>query len=238
METTTHVQNRPINPVNTFETVSMKYISWGAILAGVFVALSVAALLNLLGLGLDMLTISTGKESIKELSILSIIWMVLTGIISMTAGGWFAGRMSGPTIASEGVLHGLVTWAVTTLLTFALVTSSIGAVIGVMATFVSHSMVLIQENPNALNQQNYGLNSKQMAQDNSMNQQQNQNNATTPANEQTMQVSGQRAEHALGMVSLIIFVSFLLSAIGSAFGGMWGAYSDRKLFVREVREVR
>jgi hypothetical protein len=199
------------------EAVSYNCISWGAIIAGVFVALAVAALLNLLGLGLDLLTLSAHKGTMIELSALSIVWLVLTSIIAMTAGGWIAGRMSGPAFASEGVLHGLVTWAVTTLLTFMLVTTSVGAVVGVMATMVGHSMILVQENPmnaqgTSNNQQNYGL---------------------AQQSNQTAQTTGEKAEHSLGMATLIIFISYLISAIASAFGGMWGAYSDRKLFVKK-----
>jgi hypothetical protein len=226
METTTYVQKTAFTP--TMESVSINCISWGAIIAGVFAALSCAALLNLLGLGLDLLTFSTGKETLHEISVLSIIWLVLSSIISMLAGGWIAGRMAGSALASEGVLHGLITWAVTAILTFILVTTSVGAIVGVMATLIGNSIVLAEQT--SINQNTANLNSGTSAADNNAQRLNIQQQPT-----ETVKISGEKVEQTLGIAALIIFVSYLISAIASAFGGLWGAMSDRKIFLREIR---
>jgi hypothetical protein len=57
------------------------------------------------------------------------IWFAASILLSMFAGGFVAGHMSGFYYDNDGVLHGLVTWAVVTLIGLFALTSSVGSVL-------------------------------------------------------------------------------------------------------------
>jgi hypothetical protein len=57
-------------------------------------------------------------------------WFIASGVIAAFIGGFVASRLSGKATRSTGALHGLTTWAVTTLLIVYLLTTSVGALVG------------------------------------------------------------------------------------------------------------
>ena len=59
------------------------------------------------------------------------IWWTVSGIIASLVGGYVAGRLSGKPKPSTTSWHGLIAWAVTTLLVFYLLTSAIGGLVGI-----------------------------------------------------------------------------------------------------------
>ena len=111
-------------------TIMINRVSWGAIFAGVVVGLVVQVLLTMLGLGIGVATLNPANGDASSFSIASGIWYVLSGIIAAYAGGYIAARMSGKTVATTGALHGLTTWAFTTLLVLYLLTSAVGSIVG------------------------------------------------------------------------------------------------------------
>lgn len=111
-------------------TIMINRVSWGAIFAGVVVGLVVQVLLTMLGLGIGVATLNPAGGDASTFSIASGIWYVLSGIIAAYCGGYIAARMSGKTVATTGALHGLTTWAFTTLLVLYLLTSAVGSIVG------------------------------------------------------------------------------------------------------------
>ena len=114
-------------------TIMINKVSWGAIFAGVVVGLVVQVLLTMLGIGIGVATIDVAaadSPTASTFSIVSGIWYVLSGIISAYAGGYIAARMSGKTVATTGALHGLTTWAFTTLLVLYLLSTAVGSIVG------------------------------------------------------------------------------------------------------------
>ncbi|MGJ7038889.1 MULTISPECIES: PhnA-like protein [Shinella] len=108
-------------------------VSWGAILAGVAIALATQFLLNLLGVGIGAAVLDPATSDNPAASTFSIgggIWFVVAGIIASFLGGYVASRLSGRPSNSTGGYHGLTTWAVTTLVVLYLLTTSVGALIG------------------------------------------------------------------------------------------------------------
>jgi hypothetical protein len=108
-------------------------VSWGAVFAGVAIALTLHVLLNLLGVGIGASVLdpaSTDNPAASTLSIGAAIWFVVSGIIASFAGGYVASRLSGRALRSTGSLHGLTSWAVTTLVVVYLLTTSVGALVG------------------------------------------------------------------------------------------------------------
>ncbi|KAA0970716.1 PhnA-like protein [Aureimonas fodinaquatilis] len=115
-------------------------VSWGAIFAGVAVALVVQVLLTMLGVGLGVATLDPGtgdNPGVTTFSVVAGIWYLLSGLIAAFIGGYIAARMSGKTIPTTGALHGLATWAVTTLLVLYFLTSSVGSLVGGVFSGVS-----------------------------------------------------------------------------------------------------
>ena len=114
-------------------TILLNKVSWGAIFAGVVVALIVQVLLTMLGAGIGVATLDPDAGDNPEASTFSMmagIWYMLSGIVAAYVGGYIAARMSGKTQATTGALHGLTTWAVTTLLVLYFLTSTVGAIVG------------------------------------------------------------------------------------------------------------
>jgi hypothetical protein len=123
----------PVTPAEDVRTILINRVSWGAVLAGVVVALVVQLILNLLGLGLGASALNpTGGDSpsAATFSIGAGIWWALSGIIAAVAGGYTAGHLAGQPQESTGAWHGLISWALTTLIVFYLLTTTIGGIVG------------------------------------------------------------------------------------------------------------
>lgn len=114
VEVVTETMRRPVLPA----------IRWGAVLAGVAVGISIQLVLSLLGIatGLSTLDVAQGDR----VGMGPLIWAGISMLISAFVGGYVAARMSGLKRKADGVLHGAVSWAVTTIL-FALLATSIGS---------------------------------------------------------------------------------------------------------------
>jgi hypothetical protein len=114
--------------------------SWGAILAGAVVAVSLSLILVTLGAGLGFAAISPWSErglSASGFTVASTIWLIVTQWLSAAVGGYLAGRLRQRWLATHthevffrDTAHGLVTWAVATLFVAGLVVSSLADVMG------------------------------------------------------------------------------------------------------------
>jgi hypothetical protein len=114
-------------------TILLNKVSWGAISAGVVVALVTQVLLTMLGAGIGIATLDPGtgdNPAASSFSIAAGIWYTLSGIVAAFVGGYVAARMSGKTLPTTGAFHGLTTWALTTLLVLYFLTSTVGTIVG------------------------------------------------------------------------------------------------------------
>jgi hypothetical protein len=108
-------------------------ISWAAIFGGVILVVTVQLLLSLLGAGIGLGTVNTNSGTTPDASSIGIgagLWWVISSIIALGFGGYVAAWLAGIEIKWDGVLHGLITWGIATLLTIYLLTSAVGSVIG------------------------------------------------------------------------------------------------------------
>ncbi len=97
------------------------------------VALVVQVLLTMLGVGIGIATLDPGTGDNPAASTFSItagIWYAVSGIIAAFIGGYIAARLSGRTVPTTGALHGLTTWAFTTLLVLYLLSTAVGTIVG------------------------------------------------------------------------------------------------------------
>ncbi|EHK74552.1 hypothetical protein SM0020_28350 [Sinorhizobium meliloti CCNWSX0020] len=114
-------------------SAAVNKISWGAVFAGVALALAVQFLLNLLGVGIGAAVIDPATADNPNPSTFSIaggLWFVVSGIVAAFAGGYVASRVSGRPSKAIGSYHGLISWAVTTLVVLYLLTTSVGTLVG------------------------------------------------------------------------------------------------------------
>jgi AcrR family transcriptional regulator len=113
--------------------LSVKRISWGAVLAGVITTLALQLVLSLLGVAVGASTIDPVQEGTPQASTLGMgagLWWVGTALVSVFAGGWVAGRLAGVPVRTDGLLHGFVAWGLATLLLFYVLTTTLGSLVG------------------------------------------------------------------------------------------------------------
>ena len=123
----------PVTPDEDARTILLNRVSWAAVLAGVVAMLVTQLILNMLGIGVGAATLDPGtgdNPSVRSVSIGAGIWYALSGIIASFVGGYAAGRLCGRPKESTAGWHGLTAWALTTLVIFYLLTSTLGSVAG------------------------------------------------------------------------------------------------------------
>lgn len=115
------------------DTVLLKRVGWGAVIAGIVVTLVAQVLLNMLGIGIGLSAFSVGaadNPAPESFPIAAALWWIISGILAAFIGGLVAGRLSGRPERSTGGWHGVITWAATTLIVLWAVTASIGGLLG------------------------------------------------------------------------------------------------------------
>ncbi len=110
-------------------------VSWGSILAGAFVATASSLILIALGAGLGFASVSPWEAegvSAKAFTVSAAIWLIVTQWISACLGGYIAGRMRTRWVGTHthevffrDTAHGLVAWALATVVLAAVIGSSI-----------------------------------------------------------------------------------------------------------------
>ncbi len=108
-------------------------LSWGAILAGVVIAVAVQLLLGILGAGIGLTMVDPVEGTTPGASGFGIgagIYWLITTILALGAGGYAAARVAGVHERFDALVHGLVVWGVTLILTLYLLTSAVGGIIG------------------------------------------------------------------------------------------------------------
>ena len=114
-------------------TAGLRRISWGAVLAGAVFVIAVQVSLSLLGLGIGLSTVDPAAGDVPQATSFGLgagIWWVVSNLIALVIGGYVAARLSGMPLRGDGIIHGLLTWAVTLLITIYLLTTSVGTIVG------------------------------------------------------------------------------------------------------------
>lgn len=120
-------------------SAAIKRVSWGAILAGAVVAAVVHFLLYLFGLGIGLGTFdpATSDDTLGGFGTGQGIWLVISGLIALFAGGWVAGRLAGMPRRVDGGIHGLVTWGVATIVGVYFLASGVGSILNGVQSVVA-----------------------------------------------------------------------------------------------------
>jgi hypothetical protein len=110
-----------------------KRISWAAVIAAVILALALQLVLNMIGAGFGFSAIDPLQGETPDATTFSIaagIWMVVSSLFALFAGGWLASYLAGVTRDEDGTLHGLVTWGLSTVFVVLFLMTVFGSLLG------------------------------------------------------------------------------------------------------------
>jgi hypothetical protein len=115
-------------------------VSWGAVIAGAFVAAALSLALLALGTGVGFSSVSPWANSGATASAIgwtAIIWLVLMQFIASSLGGYLAGRLRTKwvnvhthEVYFRDTAHGFLVWAVGLVVTAAFLTSAATSLVG------------------------------------------------------------------------------------------------------------
>ncbi|CAI0833040.1 hypothetical protein [Serratia ficaria] len=114
------------------------HVSWGSILAGSAMALATYLIFSLLGTAIGAAAVDPLQKGnpLNGFGTGAGVWLIFSTLLSLAAGAFVAGG----TAPSRGGLHGLLSWAVTTLLATWLVISLAGSVVGLAGSAVGKGL--------------------------------------------------------------------------------------------------
>jgi hypothetical protein len=84
-------------------------IHWGAVIAGVFLALGAHIVMGLIGAAIGFAAEPADSEA---LGIGAAIWALLTPFVATLVGAWLAIRLSGEEDRNAGYVHGVLVWCI------------------------------------------------------------------------------------------------------------------------------
>jgi hypothetical protein len=115
-------------------------VSWGAVIAGAFVAAALSLALLALGTGIGFSAVSpwpNAGASASRLGRTAIAWLVLMQLIASSVGGYLAGRLRTRwvnihthEVYFRDTAHGFLVWAVGLVITAAFLTSAATSMVG------------------------------------------------------------------------------------------------------------
>jgi hypothetical protein len=119
---------------------SVSAVSWGAIIGGAFVMVAVTMLLLALGSGLSLSSVSPwpgSGVSATSFTVITAIWLIVVQWMSAGLGGYLTGRLRTHWVGVHthevffrDTAHGLLAWAVASVIGIGLLTSAVSSVVG------------------------------------------------------------------------------------------------------------
>jgi len=111
-------------------------VSWGAVLAGAAAAAALSFILLILGVGLGLSSVSPWSFNATAIGASTIAWLAFMQLAASGIGGYMAGRLRvkwsdihTDEVHFRDTAHGLLAWAVATLVTVAILAGGTRAVL-------------------------------------------------------------------------------------------------------------
>lgn len=126
-------------------------LSWGAIIAGVILSMIVYLIMSVLGtaIGASLLAPMSKPDTLRGFGFGSGVWVIVTTVLAVFVGSYYSGRCA-PVL---GWLHGLLSWAVMTLLvvygTTSLITGAVSTAGSIAATSAQVGATAANQSGNA-----------------------------------------------------------------------------------------
>ena len=120
-------------------------LSWSGTIAGVFAAIAIQLLLNLLGIGIGASSInaSQGDQPGHGMAIVALIWFVLSWILSLGIGAWIASQFGASNNRHTGAIQGFMVWSVASLVIVYILSTAAGSLIGGTASVIGRTASLV-----------------------------------------------------------------------------------------------
>lgn len=118
---------------------TVQRVSWGAIIAGAVIAIALMTLFTLFGVGIGAAIIDPQYDQNPGdgMSITAMIYLIITQLVALGAGGFVAARMAGIPRTISSLLHGASVWAVTTVFMAWASVVGVGAMFGAAGSLLS-----------------------------------------------------------------------------------------------------
>lgn len=111
-------------------------VSWSAVIAGALAAAALSLILLILGVGLGLSAVSPWSYNDAPIGTSTIVWLAFMQLASAGVGGYLAGRLRvkwasvhGDEVYFRDTAHGMLAWALATILTAALMAGTVRAVL-------------------------------------------------------------------------------------------------------------
>lgn len=203
--------------VTAWSSSPVDRVRWGAVIAGIFAALSLLVVLFVLGAAIGLSAYDAGDQP-RSFAIGATWWAAVSSLIAFAFGGWVAARTAAVRGPSNGMLNGAMVWAVAIPLSLMMFTSGVASMLGTAAN-VSSNVAANPQVSSSVQQQQDQLQSDARQASAQLQAQ------ITPQNLQRTSEHGARA--AWGTLA-----SLLLGLIAASVGGWVGARP------RDLREER
>ncbi|MFW5708825.1 MAG: hypothetical protein ACOCX5_01260 [Chloroflexota bacterium] len=119
-------------------------VSWGAILAGVVVALLAQLVFDMLGATLGVAALGEPEDLFgPEFTSAVVVWLAATALLSYFAAGWVTGRLAGTDDYLGAMLQATVAMGIATFISLFLLISTIGATFRGVTTVVAEGLSLV-----------------------------------------------------------------------------------------------
>jgi hypothetical protein len=124
--------------INPYYHEPNKGISWRAVFAGTVTVLSIMLVLNLIGMAIGLGSIDPVEDTnpLSGIGTGAIIWWVVSNLIALFAGGFIAARVGVSFTNTGGVVQGIMTWALYTVVSLWMLTTVVGTIISGVGTAV------------------------------------------------------------------------------------------------------
>jgi hypothetical protein len=135
------VQNQPDALVAPQELVR---ISWGAVLAGAIIAIVIQLTLNMLAVSVGATSLNPDHDPAdpKSVAVGGAIYVGISTLMALFIGGWVASRFAGTPNDFDGILHGVMTWGLVTIITLFLMMTTLGRIISGTANLIGQGLNL------------------------------------------------------------------------------------------------
>jgi hypothetical protein len=145
--------NRPMETVERHSSVNVvdlgDRIHWGAIIAGLVIAISTQLLLSAVGAALGFTTIANSgapRTNTPDVGAAVGIWSIISLFISLFVGGWITARASGSINRGTAAFNGAILWATTLTISAILLASGVTGMFGIALANAGDISNQIQQN--------------------------------------------------------------------------------------------
>jgi hypothetical protein len=124
----------------TVLTSARPRISWSAVIAGVVLVMAIEILLGVLGAGIGLGMLRPGSAAAPDAGDFATgagAWSLVSTVLALLIGSWAAARLAGVVSRGDGMLHGLVIWALALLVTVYLLSAAVGGALSMVGGLAS-----------------------------------------------------------------------------------------------------